>query len=275
MNPLTEPLWARLPDARTWLEQALAAVRQDRSQLPVLFPGLPRRAGRSALGGGVQALDQARLDLDSWRLCDGAAAILLSEAQATDLELLDLYAHGDLEERTMLLRALQALPIRGATASLLGEVQRTNMVVHVEAACCDGDLLARMRAAGRPDFGPTELNRLMLKIAFLDLPLGRVHRGEGMANAALSQMLMDLATEREAAGRPIWRDTDRMLGRAPVPGTTARILGGLEHGDDHRRLAAAEGLLALGRPDLGGFAQERLGRESRADIRALLQQIAG
>lgn len=275
MNPLTEPLWAGLAAEKPWLEQAVTAVRQDRAQLPVLFPGLPRRMGRGALGGGLVRLGHGEADLDAWRLCDAAAALLLIEGQATAAELRDLYAHGDLEERTMLLRALHALEPFAATVDLLGEVQRTNMVVHVEAACCDGDLLARLREAGLPGFGQAEQNRLMLKIAFLDLPLRRVHRGESMANAALSQMLMDLATEREAAGRPIWRDTDRMLGRAPVPGTTARILGGLEHGDDHRRLAAAEGLIALGRADLRAFAQERLGRESRADIRALLQQIAG
>ena len=158
---------------------------------------------------------------------------------------------------------------------LLGEVQRTNMVLHVDAAVCAGDLLVRAARAALPGFGATEQNRLLLKLAFLDLPLRRALGAEALANAELSRMLQDLATEREAAGRAVWRDTDRMLGRAPVPGTAARLLGGIEHGDDGRRLAAAEGLLALQRRDLAPFAKERLAREPRADIRAVLERVTG
>jgi len=102
-----------------------------------------------------------------------------------------------------------------------------------------------------------------------------VFAAEQLANAELSRMLQDLATEREAAGRAVWRDTDRMLGRAPVPGATARMLGSLEHGDDCRRLAAVEGLLALDRKDLLPLLRERLPREPRADVKALLQRIVG
>jgi hypothetical protein len=51
------------------------------------------------------------------------------------------------------------------------------------------------------------------------------------------------------------------------------LLGGLEHGDDGRRLAAAEGLLALGRRELVPFARERLQREVRAPVRKLLQEF--
>jgi len=57
-----------------------------------------------------------------------------------------------------------------------------------------------------------------------------------------------------------------------VPGTIARILGGIEHGDDQRRLAAAEALALLQRNDLAAFAQERLPREPRPEIRAALQR---
>ena len=120
--------------------------------------------------------------------------------------------------------------------------------------------------------------KLLLKLAFLDIPLSRVFSAERHANPELSRMLQDLATEREAAGRSVWRDTWRMLGRAPCPGAVARLVGGIEHGDDGVRLAAAEGLLALsrlepGREDLRPFAAERLPREPRAEVRALLQRL--
>ncbi len=268
---MTDPrplLQSRLGAEAPALSQLVAEVRADRARLPVLFPGLPRRFGKQALGGGPADLPAA---IEGWRRCDAAAALLLLEAAATDQELTTLHAHGDLEERIMVLRALALLPLGRATAQLLGEVQRTNMVLHLEAAVCDSDLL--VRAVRLPDFGADAGNRLLLKVAFLDLPLARLHGAAALANPELSRMLQDLATEREAAGRAVWRDTWRMIGRAPCPGSTARLIGGLEHGDDGVRLAAAEGLLSLNRPDLVPFARERLPREPRPAIRAVLQRL--
>jgi len=85
-------------------------------------------------------------------------------------------------------------------------------------------------------------------------------------------MLLDLASEREAAGRPVWKGTLRMAASAPSPGTAARILGALEHGDAALRLSAAEALAVLRRADLAPFARERLAREPRADVRAALER---
>lgn len=256
------------------LREAIARTGAGHADaLAVLLPQLPRKVGRDGLGAGRVHWGECDVNLAAWRRCDAAAALMLLEARATDAALLDLHAHGDLEERAMVLRSLALLPIGKATLHLLGEVQRTNMVLHVEAAACDSNLL--VRAAHGGGFGKDDTNRLLLKLAFLDLPLQRVFGGETLANPELSRMLQDLATEREAAGRPVWRDTDRMLGRAPVPGSVARILGGIEHGDDGRRLAAAEGLLQLKRPDLAPLAAERLAREPRSDVRAMLARVIG
>jgi len=249
----------------------LAEIRADRSQLPVLFPGLPRRFGRDAKTGGRVAIGPGTVELRAFRTCDLAAAFLLLSCHATDAELWDLYAHGDIEERAMLLRSLHFLPLGPATVRLLGEVQRTNMVLHFEAALCDSDLLAR--TVGQPGLDQAGANKLLLKLAFLDLPLHRVLAAERHANPDLSRMLQDLATEREAAGRAVWRDTWRLIGMSPTAGTAARLVGGLEHGDDGVRAAAAEGLLALNRKDLRPFAAERLPREPRAEIRAQLQNL--
>jgi len=262
-----------LGDAAATADALLAEVRADRSRLPVVFPGLPRRLGREPVRGGRRTLGGALVDLDAFRRCDVAAAWLLGALGAAGDEVTGLYAHGDIDERAMALRSLHFLPVGQATVALFGEVQRTNVVLHLEAAVCDGDLF--VRTLGQPGFDQPTANRLLLKLAFLDLPLARVFGAERTANGELSRMLRDLATEREAAGRSVWRDTNRLLGRAPCPGAIARLIGGLEHGDDGVRLAAAEGLLALGRNDLAPFAKERLNREPRADVQALLQRFAG
>lgn len=264
-------LSARLGAAATTAAAALAEIRADRTRLSVVFPGLPRRCGRDPVGGGRVTLGGGIVDLNAFRRCDVAAAWLLLAAEATDDEQWDLYAHGDIEERTMLLRAIQLLPIAPITVRFLGEVQRTNIVSHLEAALCDGDLFSR--TVGQHGFDGDAANRLLLKLAFLDLPLHRAFAAERHANVELSRMLQDLATEREAAGRPVWRDTWRLIGRAPCAGTAARLVGGLEHGDDGVRLAAAEGLLRSNRVDLRPFAVERLPREPRATVRDALQRF--
>ncbi len=266
-----------LGDAAPLADALAAEVRADRKRLPVVFPGLPRRTGREAVGGGDRTrLGDATVDLDAFRRCDLVAAHLLAAIAVTDDEAMDLYAHGDIEERAMLLRSLHLLPVGALTARLFSEMQRTNVVLHLEAAVCDGDLFARAAgdaACHRAGFDRAAANRLLLKVAFLDLPLQRLFAAEQHANAELSRMLQDLATEREAAGRSVWRDTWRLIGRAPCPGTAARLIGGLEHGDDGVRLAAAEGLVALGRQDLAPFAAERLPREVREPIRAVLRRL--
>lgn len=260
------------PEITATLATLRTEIAGDRNRLPVIFPGLPRRTGREPVGGGVTALGHGTVDLGAFRRCDLAAAWLLLATDARDDELRDLMGHGDLEERAMLLRAMHVLPLGPVTVEFLGEAQRTNVVLHVEAAVCDGDLVAR--AIGQPGFEIETANKLILKYGFLDLPLERALGIERHANEELSRMLQDLATEREAAGRAVWRDTWRLIGRAPTAGSAARLVGGLEHGDDGVRAAAAEGLLALGRADLRPFAAERLPREPRPEIRDLLQKLA-
>jgi hypothetical protein len=270
---VTSALRSCLGPTTALVDPMLAEVRTDRSRLPVLFPGLPRKLGRDAAGEGRRTLGPGQVDLAAFRRCDLGAALLLLEAAADEHELFDLYAHGDIEERAMLLRSLHFLPLGPITVRLLGEVQRTNVVSHLEAALCDGDLLARI--GDEPWFERAAVDRLLLKLAFLDLPLARAFGVERHANQDLSRMLQDLATEREAAGRAVWRDTARLIGRAPTTGTVARLIGGLEHGDDAVRLAAAEGLRHLHRDDLAPFAAERLAREPRPAVQQALRALSG
>jgi len=267
-----------LGPAAALADELCAELQKDRTRLPVLFPGLPRRFGKDPIGGGVKKIGDATLDLDAFRTCDLVAAHLITSVEATDAELIDLFAHGDIEERAMLLRCLNFLPLGNITDNFLGEALRTNIVLHLEAAMCDSDLLARAIAAGTVDADTA--NRLLLKFAFIDMDLTRSLGADSHANETLSTMLQDLATEREAAGRSVWRHTYRMLGLAPCPGALGRLIGGLENGDDGVRQAAADGLLAMRKNDsdaaalIARFASERAPREPRSAIKDQLQQLA-
>src|SRR5690606_27202583 len=107
MRELLSELERVLPAAeRQWLEDAGArAEREGASAVRTLLPALPRRLGRQGFATGLRRIGAATIDLGAWRRCDVAAAALLSLARADDGVLLDLHAHGDLEERTMVLRA--------------------------------------------------------------------------------------------------------------------------------------------------------------------------
>lgn len=271
---LNDGLTAQLDEtARSWLQSARDEVQKDPARLPVLFPQLPRRLGRKAFTSGIVQMDGSRIDLGAWRSCDAGALMLLLEARPTAEVLLDLYHHGDMEEKAMLMRSAAVLPLGTWTTDLLGEAQRTNTVNLFEAMVCDSDLLCRALASEElPDFGQEDFNRVLLKQAFMGLPLARVLGAEAAANAELSRMLQDLATEREAAGRGVWPDTNTMIARAPTAGSIGRLAGALEHGDDQHRLAAARGLQHCDHPLLREVAAARLEREPRESIRKALSE---
>lgn len=257
--------------ARQWLAEATTQVTEDVAKnLPVLLPQLPRRLGRDQFAGTLAVpdaeytCDDGRVDLAAWRSCDAGALLLIRAGNPSEEVLLDLYYHGDMEEKAMIYRAMTCMPVVAATVTLLGEAQRTNTSNHFEAAVCDSNLLAR--TVGRHGFEQVDFNRVILKIAFVDLPLDRAIDADSHANPELSRMLQDLATEREAAGRRVWRDTNYLIARAPTAGTLARIAGGIEHGDDAHRLAAARGLQYLRDERLLALARERLDREPRPEI---------
>ncbi len=263
---------AALPgEEEPWIRARLAEdPSKVRATLPATWAGLARRMGRRGLSGRLTR-GGATVDLAAWRRCDAAGFLLLQRADPVDdATMIDLYLRGDLEERAILLRAMALRALCPATSRLLDEVQRTNVVAHLEAACLDHDLLVRALDGGL--LSRDRFDRLVLKVAFNDLPLARLHGVVDRPGPELSRMLQGLATEREAAGRAVWRDTTRLCAGAPVPGTVARVLGGLEHGDAGLRLAAADALGRLRRKDLLPFARERLDREDRPEVRAALER---
>ena len=213
--PDTAQLRQALPkQARDWLDRALRRLDAQPQALTELFPQLARKLGRDLLGGGKIIEGTAVVDLGAWRLCDAGGFALLQRADPQGELIVDLFLHGDLEERTIALRSAARLPISTATLQLLEEVQRTNTVRHFEAAICETNLA--VRALEHPHFDETAFNRLILKLAFLDLPLDRVFEAEQKANPTLSRMLHALATERQAAGRSVWADTDHLIALAPM-----------------------------------------------------------
>ena len=120
---------------------------------PSLLPQLPRRLGREAFVSDEALFEQdgAKVDLAAWRACDAGAWLLFQAGQPADELLLDLYYHGDMEEKAMGYRVAATLQVTAATVTLLGEAQRTNTSNHFESCVCDSNLAAR--TVGAEGFG--------------------------------------------------------------------------------------------------------------------------
>lgn len=178
------------------------------SYLEIHLAGLPRKVGRDLVDAGVEQAGEGRVDLSAWRVCDLLAADLLLRLPAGQGLLEKLYFQGDAEERRMVLRSLPFTADERAAIRLMEEAHRTNDEVLFESGTLDSDLAARK-------LDDDAFNRVVMKCAFMGSPKERLLGWERRGNPALSLMLFDFMTEREAAGRPVWPDTLALCGLAP------------------------------------------------------------
>ncbi|MSR73976.1 MAG: hypothetical protein EXS14_00675 [Planctomycetes bacterium] len=194
-------------DATTQLLNSELATLHSGAALEVRFPGLPRRVGRQPLDQGILRLSHGIMQRGVWRVCDAVALCVLQTAGGAE-RALALYEHADRDERLMATRALLHLATADALRTFLGMLQTTNDQALFEAAFLDGEHTAHL-------LDDAAWNRFLLKAAFIGLPLARIPHWEQRATCTLSRMLLDLQAEREAAGRPVWPDTQRVVACAP------------------------------------------------------------
>ncbi|GAA3854590.1 EboA domain-containing protein [Streptomyces lacrimifluminis] len=178
------------PEARAWLDTALAEVAADPAAIRTRFPAVRRHCGRGPLPDG--------------RTIDEAARVLLLAAlplrdQALADEVAALHRYGDPAEQRAVLRALPQIDREG-TGRFLDLVRGTlrgNDNTLIEAA------LGPYAAAHLP---ADEYRQAVLKCVFCEIPLARVAGLHDRADAELTRMLGDFARERTAAGRPVPED---------------------------------------------------------------------
>jgi len=239
--------------------------------LEVHLASLPRKFGRNTVFSGRATGASAVIDASRWRSCDVAAAVLLREAGEGPGEetgwLRRLYDQGDAEERRMILRSLPLLPETEEAADLIEEAHRTNDEDIFAAGVLDSDLPARIL--------PEEAwRRIVLKAAFLGIPLDRLPGYEQRGSAELSGMLLDFRTERQAAGRKPWAWSLEVAALAPSPGVVECVLGDLWHGDALRRAVAARAAARLMADDrIRTAVRLRLTHENLPAIRELLSRL--
>ena len=266
---LLAELTARAPaDGMAWLEEQLAAARAgDRAAVRKAFPGMGRRLGRGELGSDA-ALARADgggdVPLRGWRLDDaGRAALIVAVPEGRDELARDLYFAGDMRERAGVLRGLAVAGEGEVAMDTVRDACRANARELFEAAVADNPYAS----AGLTD---NEYRQAVLKSVFLGVPLERIARIDERADAELTRMLLSYVTEREMAVRTVPPDIWRVAGRAPIPGTVARLLADLEHPQAAHRAGAARGLGISGDPRGRAFLEERLPRETDESVRAAI-----
>ena len=192
------------PEARAWLDTALADVAADPTTIRSLFPAVRRRCGRAALPDG-RTVDEA------------ARALLLAALPLRDQALVDevtaLHRHGDPAEQRAVLRALPQIDADGTGRflDLVRQTLRGNDNTLIEAA------LGPYAAAHLP---ADEYRQAVLKCVFCEIPLARVAGLDDRADAELARMLSDFARERTAAGRPVPEDIAPLVQRTRPSTTT-------------------------------------------------------
>ncbi len=207
----------RLPDpAAAWFSAAVETVRStDAVQLGRLWSGAGRRLGRAPLrlsNDEVQTVAASGLpvQLETWAIDEVGRVILLLVAlestpdrAATVAE--DLFATGEVRERSAVLRALPLLPDGGALVPLAAEAVRSNILSDLEALGCESPF----PSAHMPD---PAFNQMIMKMLFNGVALSRVVGLEKRRNAELARMAVGWVSERRAAGRPIPEDVNLIVG---------------------------------------------------------------
>lgn len=198
-------------EAASWLASTLAEVQRSPDALAPAFPAVSRRCGRAPM------VDGDDLGLHHGCVDDEARAVLMQALHVREAELVavvgDLYRYGDAGEKRGVLRGLHLLdePLGsgGLGAALLPAVHdglRTNDV--------------RIVAAALGEYGARHLARdayrqAVVKCVFVGVPLSAVHGLAERQDAELARMLVDLAHERTAAGRPVPADVRPVVAAFP------------------------------------------------------------
>jgi hypothetical protein len=193
------------PSAHAWLQSALAdgALLSNRLRLRTAFTQVARKLGRAAESPdaepplGPTQVDRARLML----VCAALERMPASE-HVSLLE--ELYRTGEQREQQSILRTLFSLPDAARFLALAVHACRTNSIPVFGA-------IASHNPYPAAHFSELSFNQLVLKAIFLGVPVAQIVDLELRKNDELRRMLVEYASERRAASRPVPADVTYAL----------------------------------------------------------------
>ena len=244
-----------------WLEEAVAEVEGGVSgtRLAGLLSLASRFVPRRHLAPSVDEIDEAWHCLPGWNperwtiLEAVRVALILAHKDQRDSAftkvLEECFRYADEGETCALLRSLALLPLGQRFLWRAGEGCRSNMRSIFEAAACDTPYPATF-------FDEPTWRQLVIKSVFIGAPLWRVHGLDDRLSPGLARMALDLADERQSAGREVQPELWLCLGSHGGDRGLASLERELQSSNPTCRRAAALGLARTGqRESLRQFLQ--------------------
>ncbi|MFD2793019.1 EboA domain-containing protein [Promicromonospora vindobonensis] len=204
-----------------WLTEARAEIARDPDSITRAFAFAARRVGRAPRRPDVDPAGVVHGTVDD--AARAALVVALADAVGTGQDLAgrleSLYRQGDAAERRGVLRGLDALTDRGD----LGPAGTGSDTATAPLVTAGLDLAADALRANEPSlvaaavgpFGARHLDQhtwrhAILKLVFQGVSLDAASGLEARTDDELDRMARDFAAERQAAGRPVPPDLDRL-----------------------------------------------------------------
>jgi hypothetical protein len=215
--------------AKAWLAAALSAIAQgDQKTLGLAWGLAPRKVGKAEFALSPAELQRTDKNLPGWhpqawsldQLVRARLLLAIPAADATAwLAAIDrLAAASDLGEQVALYQSLALLPHPELLRLRAAEGVRTNAGPVFAAIALDNPYPAA-------HLDDAAWNQLVLKAIFTDRPLERIVGLSARANLALAHMIVNLAHERQSAGRSLPPGAAELV--APFVAREAALADGL------------------------------------------------
>jgi hypothetical protein len=229
----------------------------------------PRRLGKAPLVLGADDLARAKalrqgLDPGGWTVDQLARIALMAASYRDDASFagrLDRFcATAEINELIAIYLGLPVYPAANLIAQRAHEAIRSGMKPVFEA-------VAHRNPYPSEVFAEDDWNQMVVKAVFIESPLWPIQGLDERGNPHLARMLVALASERRAAGRPISHEIWRCI----APHSDAEAIAAMTHawnaGVENGRLAIALALKAA--PDM------KAGLPFKSELPAIEKAIEG
>ncbi|MFT4115085.1 EboA domain-containing protein [Bradyrhizobium sp.] len=263
-------------DGRNWFNTTLDGIRHsaDTSRLAFAIGLAPRRLGKADLTLSAEdrtqaAAIRANLDPGDWSI-DQAARIAFSVAShhgddAAFVSWFDGFcATAGINELIALCRGLPVYPAPTLIEPRAREAVRSGMRPVFEA-------VAHCNPYPVEYFAEDAWNQMVVKAFFIGAHLWPIQALDRRGNPRLARMLVDLAQERWAAGRPVSGEVWRCVAPHADNVGDAALVRAFDTGDDKERLAVALALQQAGEHRVDALFERP---ESRQQVKTLQSRLA-
>ncbi len=262
-------------DATSWFRETIDRIRrQPRGDALATAIGLaPRRLGKADLA--LTSDDRARatelrkdIDPSEWSVDQTARIAFMAASYAGDDTVFaasfdEFCATAGINELIALCRGLPVYPAAALLEPRAREAVRSGMKPVFEA-------VAHRNPYPVECFGEDAWNQMVVKAFFIGSQLWPIQQLDRRGNSRLARMLVDLAQERWAAGRPVSGEVWRCVAPHADAEGCAALIRAFATGAEKERLAVALALQQAGPQQADTVFEQPALRQQVSDLQARL-----